>query len=344
MKKIVYLCVVLAAGAASAAVLRVGPGEEYATVQSAVDAVPSGNADEAVVEIAPGDYEEHVLVPRDRPFVTMRAREPGTVRIRSGESVYTVKDKQLPRCTALTVEASDFTAAGIVFDNYASRANVEAGGRGVGQALAVSVTSDRVTFRKCTFLGHQDTLLADGPHYGDGVSRQYYEDCEIEGTVDFIFGGATAVFNRCRLRFADRGYVAAASTREGQRFGFVFVDCTLSGKDGMKKSELGRPWRPYAQTVFIGCRFDDVLKPEGWSNWRNPANEKTAYFAEFGCIGPGADAAARHPWVHVGTLDDAAAYFAARGASTWRDALAGTDGWNPAGEKFPRAGAVAKTL
>ena len=329
MRKILYLSVVLAAGAASAAVLRVGPGEEYKTVQSAIDAVPSGNAGETIVEIASGDYEEHVLVPRDKPFVTMRAKDPGKVRIRSGESVYTVKDKQLPRCTALSVEANDFTAEGIVFDNYASRANVEAGGRGVGQALAVAVTSDRVTFRKCTFLGHQDTLLADGPHHGDGVSRQYYEDCEIEGTVDFIFGGAAAVFNRCRLRFADRGYVTAASTREGQRFGFVFVDCTLSGKDGMKKSELGRPWRPYAQTVFIGCRFDDVLKPEGWSNWRKPENEKTAWYGEFGCTGPGAESAARPAWIHTGTLAAADDYFTARGASSWRDVLAGSDGWRP---------------
>ncbi len=208
-------------------------------------------------------------------------------------------------------------------------ANVEAGGRGVGQALAVAVTSDRVIFRKCAFLGHQDTLLADGPHRGDGVSRQYYEDCEIEGTVDFIFGGATAVFNRCRLRFADRGYVTAASTRQGQRFGFVFVDCALSGKDGMKKSELGRPWRPYAQTVFIGCRFDDVLKPEGWSNWRKPENEKTAWYGEFGCTGTGAETTARPAWIHTGSLAEADKYFSERGAESWNDVLAGSDGWRP---------------
>lgn len=329
LKTLVVASAILASSATIAVTLNVGPGQEYETIQSAIDAVPSGNADEAVIEIATGGYEEHVLVSRDKPFVTMRAKEPGKVRIRSGESVYTVKDKQLPRCTALSVEANDFTAEGIVFDNYASRANVEAGGRGVGQALAVAVTSDRVIFRKCAFLGHQDTLLADGPHRGDGVSRQYYEDCEIEGTVDFIFGGATAVFNRCRLRFADRGYVTAASTRQGQRFGFVFVDCALSGKDGMKKSELGRPWRPYAQTVFIGCRFDDVLKPEGWSNWRKPENEKTAWYGEFGCTGTGAETTARPAWIHTGSLAEADKYFSERGAESWNDVLAGSDGWRP---------------
>lgn len=329
-KMLVCWCAVLAACAAEATVLRVGPGEEYETVQAAVDAVPSGNESEVVIEIAPGEYEEHVLVPRDKPFVTLRALEPGGVRIMSGESVYTVKDKQLPRCTALSVEADDFTADGIVFDNYASRANVEAGGRGVGQALAVSVVSDRAVFRRCGFLGHQDTLLADGPHRGDGISRQYFEDCEIEGTVDFIFGGATAVFNRCRLRFASHGYVTAASTRQGQAFGYIFIDCTLSGREGMRKSSPGRPWRAYAQTVFIGCRFDDVLAPDGWSNWRNPENEKTAWYGEYGCTGPGAGTSGRPAWIHTGSLADAAEYFSSRGAKGWKDALSGTDSWSPA--------------
>ena len=318
MKKILYLCIVLAAGAASAAVLRVGPGEEYATVQSAVDAVPSGNASEAVVEIAPGDYEEHVLVPRDKPFVTMRAKEPGKVRIRSGESVYTVKDKQLPRCTALSVEANDFTAEGIVFDNYASRANVEAGGRGVGQALAVSVTSDRVTFRKCAFLGHQDTLLADGPHHGDGVSRQYYEDCEIEGTVDFIFGGAAAWFEECDVvsinAYEDGripgGYATAASTPEGQKYGYVFHRCRFLAGEGVgeKTMYLGRPWREFAKTALLDCYIDHHIKPEGWDNWSKPQFGQTGLYAEYGCTGPGSDTSARADFSRVLTAEEAAEY------------------------------------
>lgn len=322
--------VVFACFSGFAATLAVGPGGAFATVQAAVDAVPAGNGAEVVIEIAAGEYEEFVFVPRDKPFVTMRAAEPGKVRLKSGESVYTVKEKELPRCPALTVEAHDFTAEGIVFDNYASRANVEAGGRGVGQALAVAVTGDRAVFRRCAFLGHQDTLLADGPHYGPSFSRQYYEDCRIEGTVDFIFGCASAVFNRCDIRFAARGYVTAASTREGQKFGYVFVDCDLRGREGMRKSHLGRPWRPYAQVVYLACRFDDVIAPEGWSNWRNPENEKTAWYGEFGCTGPGADVKARPGWIHTGTLEDADAYFAQRGAKGWRDVLKGDDGWSPA--------------
>ena len=147
--------------------------------------------------------------------------------------------------------------------------------------------------------------------------------------MDFIFGGATAVFNRCRLRFASRGYVTAASTRQGQAFGYIFIDCTLSGREGMKKSSLGRPWRAYAQTVFIGCRFDDVLAPEGWSNWRNPENEKTAWYGEYGCTGPGAGTSGRPAWIHTGSLADAAEYFSSRGARDWTDALRGSDNWNP---------------
>ncbi len=330
MRKEIESIVLLFAALAANAALRVGPNAQYRTVQSAVDAVAPGNAQEVVIEIESGDYEEHVIVPKEKPFVTMRAVEPGKVRISSGESVYTIKDKQLPRCTALQVCASDFTAEGIVFDNYASRANVEAGGRGVGQALAVEVLSDRVVFRRCSILGHQDTLNADGPHRPGVYARQYYEDCRIEGSVDFIFGCATAVFNRCRLHFASHGYATAASTQEGQPFGYVFVDCTLTGRKGMRRSDLGRPWRPYAQVVFIGCAFDDVLKPEGWNNWRNPENEKTAWYGEFGCTGPGAVADGRPDWIHVGTREDAMSYFSQRGAKSWKDALSGSDGWSPA--------------
>ena len=99
MTRLVVACAAaLAVRVLPAGALSVGPGLEYETVQSAVDAIPPGNTSEAIIEIAPGDYEEHVLLPRDKPFVTMRAKTPGSVRIRSGESVYTVKDKQLPRC------------------------------------------------------------------------------------------------------------------------------------------------------------------------------------------------------------------------------------------------------
>lgn len=310
-------------------VLRVGDACPYARIQDAVDAIPAGNAEEAVIEILPGDYEENVFIDKNRPFVTLRPAQSGVVRILSAESVYTARDKQLPRCAALTVEADDFTAEDITFENYASRASVLAGGRGVGQAQSVVARGDRAVFRRCRILGHQDTLFADSQHHGDDFSRQYYENCYIEGTVDFIYGCATAVFNACTLNFASRGYLTAASTKERQPFGYIFVGCRVTAAPGVRKSDLGRPWRPYAKVAFIGCDFADVITPTGWSNWRKPENEKTAYFAEFGCTGPGAAAASRFPWVHIGSLADADAYFASRGFANWRAVLAGDDGWNP---------------
>lgn len=280
---------------ANGAVLRVGAGGAFATIQAAVDAAPEGST----IEIAPGEYEEHVYVPKSKPSISLRAAVRGTVKIKSGESVYTIKEKGLPRAAALTVDANGFSASGIVFENYASRASIAAGGRGAGQAQAVAVRGDDVSFTDCSFLGHHNTLMADSPHRPGAISRQRYKGCYIEGSTDFIYGGAQAVFEDCHLHFVARGYLTAASTPQGQEKGFEFVRCKVTAAPGIKKSHLGRPWRPYAKVVFKECEFNDVIAPEGWSNWRNPKNEKTAFFAEYACTGPGADTSHRPPWIHL---------------------------------------------
>lgn len=89
--------------------------------------------------------------------------------------------------------------------------------------------SDRAFFKKCRFLGFQDTLYT----YGKGV-RNYFEECYIEGTVDFIFGWSTAFFNRCRIHSLGKGYVTAPSTDQGQRFGYLFYDCQLTAEEGLE--------------------------------------------------------------------------------------------------------------
>jgi pectinesterase len=141
-------------------------------------------------------------------------------------------------------------------------------------------------------LGNQDVLFLSG----SGV-KHYFRDCYIEGTTDFIFGAATAVFSNCQLHSKKDSHVTAASTNSIIPFGFVFFDCTLTAEEGIKRVSLGRPWSPTASVTYIRCWMDDHIVPEGWNNWKNPSNETTARYAEFKSIGPGASPLTRAKWM-----------------------------------------------
>jgi pectinesterase len=127
-------------------------------------------------------------------------------------------------------------------------------------------------------------------------SRQYYRDCYIEGTTDFIFGPSTVVFQNCRIHSKKNSHVTAASTPAESAFGFVFFDCELTGDTSLHNVSLGRPWRPYASVTYIRCKLGPHIIPEGWNNWKNPANEKTARYAEYKNSGPGANPSQRASW------------------------------------------------
>jgi hypothetical protein len=185
----------------------------------------------------------------------------------------------------------------------------------VGQALALRVDGDRAVFRHCRFLGWQDTLLLNR-------GRQYFEDCEIAGQVDFIFGAATAWFEKCRIRCLGSGYVTAASTPVDQPFGFVFSRCQLTGAAPEVKTYLGRPWRIYASTIFLNCELSGVVRPEGWFDWKKPEAHATARYAEFNSTGAGAGPATRPDWTRQLTAAEAKKI-------TVETVLGGADGWDP---------------
>ncbi|NJM24641.1 MAG: pectin esterase, partial [Bacteroidia bacterium] len=191
--------------------------------------------------------------------------------------------------------ASDFSAENITFQNDA--------GFTAGQAVAIFANGDRLKFTNCRFIGFQDVLFASGPS-----SRQYYKNCYIEGTTDFIFGPATAVFQSCHIHGKKKSHVTAASTPREVKYGFVFFDCKLTGDEGLKGVSLGRPWTPYASVTYIRCSLGDHIADTGWNNWRNPANESTARYAEYGSTGPGANDAARFRWIHILTDEEARKY------------------------------------
>jgi len=311
-----------------AAVVAFDGSGTHTTVQAAIDAAPATAtaAKPHLILVKSGVYKEHVVIPEDKPFLQL-VGEPGM----AAETVITLdtnvktpvpgdaSGKTLPTPDSATVliRAADFTAENITFENTTPReARV--------QALALYVTGDRAIFRRCRFLGWQDTLRADSPR-GGPAARQYFSECYVEGHVDFIYAAGVAVFDRCHIHARADGYLTAASTPESAPFGYVFLDCKVTaGPDVEKGFYLGRPWRPYAATAFLRCEFPARLRPEAWHNWGKVENEKTARYAEYKNTGPGAaDLSRRAPWAKQLTDAEAAAY-------TVENILGGADGWRPA--------------
>jgi pectinesterase len=285
---------------------------QYKTVQEAISGAPqtTSAASHWVILVKPGVYKELIYVQREKRFVHLIGEEPEKTIItydlnanltgRDGNAIGTF------RTPTTVIDADDFTAENITFENSAGP---------VGQALAIRVDGDRVAFRNCRFLGWQDTILINR-------GRHYFEKCYIAGHVDFIFGGATAWFEKCRIHCLRDGYITAASTPDQQPFGFVFSECAVTGESPEVKTYLGRPWRPYASVIFLNTEMSATVRPAGWHNWNQPDREKTARYAEFHSTGAGASPEARVPWARRLTEAEARSI-------TLRKVLSGSDGWNP---------------
>ena len=308
-------CLAVGARGASAApvelVVAADGSAKYKSVQEAVMAVPAGSPDSPVViRIKPGTYKELIYVQREKRFFRFvgedAARTVLTYDLNANLTGLDGKPIGTFRTPSTYVDADDFTAENITFENSAGP---------VGQALALRVDGDRVAFRHCRFLGWQDTILLNR-------GRQYFEDCYIAGHVDFIFGGATAFFERCHIHCLRDGYVTAASTPDDQPFGFVFSHCKINGESPSVKTYLGRPWRAYSAVIYLNTEMSEVVRPEGWHNWNFPEREKTARYAEFGSTGPGAPTRARVKWARQLKRSEAKAV-------TVEKVLGGADGWNP---------------
>mgnify|MGYP003584705451 FL=1 len=192
------------------------------------------------------------------------------------------------------VEGDDISASNLTIKNTSGEH---------GQAIALSVVANRAKIFNCNLLGNQDTLYLSGKG-----AKQYFKDCYIEGTTDFIFGGATALFENCNIHSIKSSYITAASTPEGTPFGFVFRNCKLTANPEAKDVYLGRPWRIYAKTVFINCEMGKQIKPEGWENWSKPDAEKKSFYAEYNCSGEGFQPSKRVKWSHQLSNKEAAQY------------------------------------
>ncbi|MBJ2187878.1 MAG: pectin esterase [Muribaculaceae bacterium] len=282
---------------------------DFFTVQQAVDAVPDYRNARTTILVRDGVYNEKIVVPQSKTNLSLLGQ--GKVKLtfdnRASRLNACGDEMGTPGSASTFIYPDNFYCENITFENPS--------GVTAGQAVACLTGGDKMFFKNCRFLGFQDTL------YAYGLGRQYYEDCYIEGSVDFIFGPATALFNRCEIRNnREKGYITAPSTPQYRPYGFVFMDCKLTSEDGCDRCWLSRPWKEYGKTVFVRCEIGDHIRPEGWHNWRKPEREKTSYYAEYGCTGPGADTSKR-AFGYV--LDTDADYTIDKILS----------GWNPTAEK-----------
>lgn len=267
---------------------------DFKTIQEAVSAVRDHSESKAVIHIKNGVYNEKLVIPAWKKNIALIGESKEKTIIThndfSGKDFPTKDFMGNPKYSTYTsytvlIQANDCNLENLTIENRAGA---------VGQAVALATEADRVVVKNCNILGHQDTL------YTSKDGRNYFENCFISGTTDFIFGEATVVFKNCIIQSLRNSYITAASTTKQQEFGYVFFNCKLIAAEGVDKVYLGRPWRPYAKTVFIDTEMGAHIVKEGWNPWKGdamfPDKEKTVLYAEYNSSGAGAHAESRVEW------------------------------------------------
>lgn len=270
---------------------------EFRNIDDAIEVCRAFMEYHKVIFVKKGTYKEKLILPswltnieicgedRDNTIITYDDHAnvfiPGTDRKMGTFRTYTVR-----------VDGNDITFRNITIENNAAR---------LGQAVALHTQGDRLAFVNCRILGNQDTVYTGGIN-----TRLYFKDCHIEGTTDFIFGPSTAWFENCTILSRTDSYITAASTPQDVEYGYVFNRCKIVAAEGVSKVYLGRPWRPYAHTLFMNCQLGKHILPVGWHNWSNTQNEKTARYCEYDNHGEGAATKERAAWTRQLTKKEAA--------------------------------------
>jgi len=269
---------------------------DFTSIQKAIDACKAYPDQRVTIFVKNGTYREKLVVPACNTKLSI-------VGENAEKTILTFDDhfNKINRgrnstfyTYTLLVQANDFRLENITVENSAGP---------VGQAVALHVEGDRCVFVHCRILGNQDTLYGAGKN-----SNQFYVDCYIEGTTDFIFGEATMLFENCRIHCKGDSFITAASTPEGKPFGLVFLKCQITADEKVQKVYLGRPWRNFARVAFLQCEMGAFIRTEGWQNWSKPESEKTTFFAEYGNTGVGAKTEGRVAWSHQLTANEAKKY------------------------------------
>ncbi|KAL9245002.1 hypothetical protein vseg_018712 [Gypsophila vaccaria] len=281
---------------------------DYTTIQAAVDAVPSDNVEYVFIWIKPGIYREKVVVPANKPYITLSGTQATNTIItwNDGDNIYD--------SPTVSILAAEFVGRYLTIENtYGSS----------GKGVALRVSGDKAAFYSCRILSFQDTLL-------DDVGRHYYSNCYIEGATDFICGNAASLFEKCHLHSVNRvGYAtitAQKRTTPWENTGFIFLGCKVTGA-GVHTALLGRPWGSYSRVVFVYSYISSAIAPKGWDNWGDITKESTAFYGEYKCYGKGADRTDRASWSKGLTTEEATPFMT-------KDMIGGRGWLRPAPTKF----------
>ncbi|MDI9364955.1 MAG: pectinesterase family protein [Flavobacterium sp.] len=259
---------------------------DYTTVQAAINAAPTNLTAPYKIFIKNGKYKEKINIPTNKPFLQFIGESVANVILTyddySGKVNPAGGTFGTSTSASVTVNATDFTAINITFENTTGEAP---------QALAINVNADRAAFKNCRFLGGQDTVLTNA-----NGGRNYFKNCYIDGTVDFIFGGARAVFDSCVIyaktrSSAGNSYITAANTTATELYGYVFRDCKIPANRGTTVYYLGRPWQNDASTAaasksrtkvqFLNTKMSGSVRADGWSTWDVGTDTALITYAEY---------------------------------------------------------------
>lgn len=261
---------------------------QFTSIQEAVLSVRDYKPTRTTIFVKDGLYDEKLLIPANKCDITIIGQSQGGVVISHGDYAK-LNNMGTFNTWTVRVDGDGIRMENLTIANTAGR---------VGQAVALHVEGDRCEFARVRLLGNQDTLFNGG-----NGSRQYFSQCYIEGTTDFIFGPATVVMDDCELHCKADSYITAASTPADVKWGYVLRRCRVTADKGLQKVYLGRPWRAYASVTFINCELPKCIAPEGWHNWGRLENEATARYSEYGSKGDGANSQNRVAWATTGDSD-----------------------------------------
>lgn len=331
-KAVVMVIPEVVAGVTPIVVSADGNGD-FRTMGEAIASIPQNNKQRRVIFVKRGTYKEKLSI--DRPYLTVVGESPDSTRLTYDAKPSDIGKDGQPLGTyhdySVKITGNDFSAKDITFETTA--------GSTVGQAVALDVRADHASFDNCHILGYQDTLLLRNKTDASATDnvpdqptvqtyRSYFKNCYISGSVDWVFGAAEAVFDKCTMHAMLNGYATAASTPQEQKYGFVFKDSVVTGENpysGSLNTYLGRPWRPYAAVAYVNTKMDRNVPAIGWNNWGKPANESTARYYECGSTGEGSNPAGRASWAKTCNASD----FTVEKVFAKTSGINAADDWDP---------------
>ncbi|XP_059639718.1 probable pectinesterase 53 [Cornus florida] len=263
---------------------------DFVTVQEAINSLPIINNCRVVISVSAGIYSEKIEVPVTMAYISVEGAGADTTIIEWDDTADRTGQNGQPLGTlnsaTFAINSPYFMAKNITFKNKAPSPPSGALGK---QAVALRISADTAAFIGCKFIGAQDTLF-------DHKGRHYFRDCYIQGSVDFIFGNGRSLYENCHLHAITNSYGAlTAQKRESllEETGFSFIHCKVTGSGALY---LGRAWGTFSRVVFAYTYMDRIITPRGWYDWGDKKRERTVFYGQFKCSGPGADFRGRVSW------------------------------------------------